>query len=508
MGQRLGVDPGGATLGGWTVARAGRALTPQPPDGETFELCLRGSADSSVYLQSVARRRYLLLVQGVLCERAGMRGCMGPWERLELRPVPQKNPGRFHIYSRHGCPLYFDENSSNFATAKPYSGCQAAVFAFQLANVAARTDDASEIASDVAAPVLAHAAAWPLKSVTGAVISVAGTFADLFGCVSAGSTESRCDASTPESALQSFASFAPSVIDGGRAEHLHAASFTPKANSFQEEQSQTSNTQADAAFRQIWAISPDSSGSLQLLEDVFNGQSFVLCCITSPGKGWQRLGVDRGCATLGACTFARAGRALTPQPPGSETFELYLRGSTDSSVYLQSVARRRYLLLVQGVLCERARMRGCMGPWERLELRPVPQMSLASFHIYSRHGCPLYFDEATSSFVTARPHSACQAAVFAFQPADVAARHAARCRNVLVLCDAIQEQQERHDHQSQHQLAARPEQIQEHEGHADLVDDDHVFTEDYFTFLREQRSLVASSAEDHSLLSSALVTSF
>lgn len=149
------------------------------------------------------------------------------------------------------------------------------------------------------------------------------------------------------------------------------------------------------------------------------GQPVVLCCAIN-GE-WCPAAMEPGSVVSGCLA---QGHVLRPKRDYSEVHRLVIqipRQGDFTRAYFKSAASGAYVLLVRRTLCERARLRGSAGPWERLQLRPTASLNPGCFHLQSHWSrLPLCFDTDGDCFVQSLPRVNCQQAVFALQAADSA----------------------------------------------------------------------------------------
>jgi len=155
-------------------------------------------------------------------------------------------------------------------------------------------------------------------------------------------------------------------------------------------------------------------------------EPLVLCC-AQKGR-WCPLSVDRS-STVGAF-FLAEGHALKLMHDYTDLFTINVTNSVagdPTQIFFTSADQGHYLLCVNNMLCERARLAGMGGPWERLELRPALPGNYYCFHLYASSGfgpnsnlLPVCFDEVGARLVQCAPAPDCERAVFALQTASSA----------------------------------------------------------------------------------------
>jgi len=155
-------------------------------------------------------------------------------------------------------------------------------------------------------------------------------------------------------------------------------------------------------------------------------EPLVLCC-AQKGR-WCPLSVDRS-STVGAF-FVAEGHSLKMKTDYTDLFTINVSNSVSgdpTQIFFTSADRGHYLLCVNNMLCERARVAGIGGPWEKLELRPALAGNYYCFHLYASSGSglssnlvPVCFDEAGACLVQCAPAPECERAVFALQYASAA----------------------------------------------------------------------------------------
>lgn len=156
-------------------------------------------------------------------------------------------------------------------------------------------------------------------------------------------------------------------------------------------------------------------------------EPLVLCC-AQKGR-WCPLSVDRS-STVGAF-FVAEGHSLKMKTDYTDLFTINVSNSVSgdpTQIFFTSADRGHYLHCVNNMLCERARVAGIGGPWEKLELRPALAGNYYCFHLYASSGSglgssnlvPVCFDEAGACLVQCAPVPECERAVFALQYASAA----------------------------------------------------------------------------------------
>merc|ERR1712232_326768 len=141
------------------------------------------------------------------------------------------------------------------------------------------------------------------------------------------------------------------------------------------------------------------------------GELFVLCCYLN-GK-WCPLTVDR-CSRLGA-TWVTQGHCLRLADENDFSSIVYFSIKNSKTldptrVCMRTASRGAYLLFVSRRLCERARVSGTAGSWERLEFRKAFADNPHIFNIYTMYGVKYgvssfaksagtYFDDSRGCFM-------------------------------------------------------------------------------------------------------------
>lgn len=197
-----------------------------------------------------------------------------------------------------------------------------------------------------------------------------------------------------------------------------ASDASSRASSFSE-------TRRQQAFAWRWTL----PFACQVWKDTWErvvsadieSEPLVLCC-AQKGR-WFPLSVDRN-ATVGAFLVAE-GHALKMMQDYTDLFTINVSNSVSedpTQIFFRSADRGHYLLCVNNTLCERARVAGMGGPWEKFELRPALPGNRYCFHLYAPSGfgpnsslLPLCFDEAGLCLFQGSPTPGCERAVFALQ---------------------------------------------------------------------------------------------
>lgn len=100
-------------------------------------------------------------------------------------------------------------------------------------------------------------------------------------------------------------------------------------------------------------------------------------------------------------------RFLMQQPRVGDPSRVYFRAASGQDT------RMGYLLFVHNLLCERAKMSGTAGPWERLELRPTRYGDPHCFHMWSHQTqLPVCFATGVLGFERRRPQKYSDMVVF------------------------------------------------------------------------------------------------
>jgi len=158
-----------------------------------------------------------------------------------------------------------------------------------------------------------------------------------------------------------------------------------------------------------------------LLDPMFGGRGVAVVLLCAIGGKWHPVGFEpssRVANCLAQGHMLKLGRSY------ADARHFIMKGSRQldpRKVYFRSAAREAYLLFVRGTLCERARLRGCAGRWERFAICPTAAQNPWCFHLQgqSSHSA-VCFSELENCFVQSSGQPSCERAVFALQASDSA----------------------------------------------------------------------------------------
>jgi len=249
----------------------------------------------------------------------------------------------------------------------------------------------------------------------------------------------------------------------------------------------------------VAGCTPDAA-ERPLLDPLFGvcGVAVALLCVV--GGKWRPVGFEPS-SRVASC--AAQGHMLKP---GSyaDARHFIIQGSRQldpRKVYFRSAARGGYLLFVRGTLCERARLRGSAGRWERFEMCPIAGRNPWCFHLQSQFSrSTVCFSEEHNCFVESSCQPSCDSAVFALQASD-SADMLQEVSNLMQQC--ADQSAAVHDLGEQCRLHKSRSNIPEADtcasfgqltnGH-ERADTQLVFMQDHLDFLRKQLNLSRSES--------------
>jgi len=166
---------------------------------------------------------------------------------------------------------------------------------------------------------------------------------------------------------------------------------------------------------------PAHEAERPMLDPVFGGCGVTVVLLCAIGGRWKPVGFEPN-SRIATCIaqghMLKAGRSY------ADARHFVVQGSRQLDprrVYFRSAARGGYLLFVRGTLCERARLRGSAGRWERFEMCPTAARNPWCFHLQGQSsGTAVCFSEQDNCFVQNSCQPSCGRAVFALQAADSA----------------------------------------------------------------------------------------
>jgi hypothetical protein len=236
-----------------------------------------------------------------------------------------------------------------------------------------------------------------------------------------------------------------------------------------------------------------------LLDPLFGarGVAVVLHCVIR-GK-WQPIGFE---PSSRVATCIAQGHMLKPGRSYADARHFVVRCSRQLDprrVYFRSAAREAYLLFVRGTLCERARLRGSAGRWERFEMCPTAAQNPWCFHLRGRSShSAVCFSEQDNCFVQSSCQPSCEPAVFALQASDSAdmlqevSNLMQACADQSAAVRDLGKQCRLHKSRSNTPEAETCDSLDQLTAGHDRADTQLMFMQDHLDFLRKQLNLPRS----------------
>jgi len=233
-----------------------------------------------------------------------------------------------------------------------------------------------------------------------------------------------------------------------------------------------------------------------LLDPLFGGRGVAVVLLCAIGGKWHPVGFEPS-SRVANCIAQ--GHMLKPGRSYADARHFIIKGSRQldpRKVYFRSAAREAYLLFVRGILCERARLRGSAGRWERFEMCPTAAQNPWCFHLQgpSSHSA-VCFSEQDNCFVQSSCQPSCERAVFALQASGSAdmlqevSNQMQQCADQSAAVHDLGEQCRLHKSRSNTPEAETCASFDQLTAGHDRAYEQLMFMQDHLDFLRKQLNL-------------------